>query len=100
MNELPAVTENGLTKGVIMADFEEMGEVQLDPELEALLDAKLYKDKLEILYNMRHRLTEDMIRTICITHDIQLNATDVDAQYEELKNYMSTMRKYETDRLR
>ncbi|MBR4168895.1 MAG: hypothetical protein IKR47_04105 [Lachnospiraceae bacterium] len=88
-----------------MAEYEENREqaeveVELDPELEALLDTKLYKDKLEMLINMRHRLTEDMIRTICITHDIQLNATDVQEQYEELKAYMSTMKKYETDRLR
>ena len=89
-----------------MAEYEENREVQaepeteLDPELEALLDTKLYKDKLEILYNMRHRLTEDMIRTICITHDIQLNATDVESQYEELKSVMNTMKKYESDRLR
>ncbi len=88
-----------------MAEYEENREITeeeavLDPELEALLDTKLYKDKLEMLINMRHRLTEDMIRTICITHDIRLNATDVQEQYEELKAYMSTMKKYETDRLR
>ncbi|MBO4901272.1 MAG: hypothetical protein J5518_00570 [Lachnospiraceae bacterium] len=72
----------------------------MDPELEKLLDAKLYRDKVEILYNMRHRLTEDMIRTICITHDIELNAQDVEAQYIELRDYMNTMKRYEGDRLR
>ena len=72
----------------------------LDPELEKLLDTKLYTEKLEILYNMRNRLTPEMIRTICITHDIELNATEVGEQYLELRDYMSTMGKYEGNRLR
>ena len=83
--------------------FEEQIEAQteaLDPELEKLLDTKLYTEKLEILYNMRNRLTPEMIRTICITHDIELNATDVADQYLELRDYMSTMGKYEGNRLR
>ena len=73
---------------------------ELDPELEKLLDTKLYTEKLEILYNMRNRLTPEMIRTICITHDIELNATGVQEQYLELRDYMSTMGKYEGNRLR
>ncbi|MBP5385074.1 MAG: hypothetical protein J6Y57_08905 [Lachnospiraceae bacterium] len=81
-------------------EFEENMDAQLDPELERLLDAKLYGEKVEILYNMRDRLTDEMIRTICITHDIQLNATDVEEQYRELRDYMTTMKKYEGNRLR
>lgn len=72
----------------------------LDEKLENLLDAKSYGEKLEMLYEIKDRLTKEMIRTICITHDIELNSTDVYEQYEELKSYMLTMEKYETNRLR
>lgn len=79
---------------------EEMRDAQLDPQLERLLDAKLYTEKLEILTDMRGRLNVDMIRTICITHDIDLNASDVEEQYLELHDIFATMGKYEGSRLR
>lgn len=72
----------------------------LDEQLEKLLDAKSYGEKAELLYALRDRLTKEMIRTICITHDIELNSTDIMDQYEELKSYMLTMEKYESTRLR
>lgn len=72
----------------------------LDAQLEKLLDAKTYGEKAELLYALRERLTKDMIRTICITHDIELNSTEIPDQYEELKSYMLTMEKYESTRLR
>ncbi len=81
-------------------ESEEKMEEMLDPQLERLLDAKLYSEKVEILYDMRSRLTPEMIRTICITHDIELNATDVQEQYLELRDIMTTMGKYEGNRLR
>jgi Cdc6-like AAA superfamily ATPase len=73
---------------------------ELDPELERLLDERNYTEKLEMLTNMRSRLTKEMIRTICITHDIQLNAEDLQEQYSELCEYMRVMGKYEGNRLR
>ena len=79
---------------------EERMEGALDAQLESLLDAKLFSEKMEILYDMRDRLTPEMIRTICITHDIDLNATEVEEQYLELRDYMATMSKYEGNRLR
>ncbi|MBR6451133.1 MAG: hypothetical protein IKS87_00380 [Lachnospiraceae bacterium] len=81
-------------------DNEEMQGVELDPMLEKLLDTKLYKDKVEILYDLRDRLTDEMINIICITHDIELKSTDLDDRYHELRDYMMTMKKYESDRLR
>ena len=80
--------------------FDQTGGTELDPELERLLDARNYTDKLEMLTNMRDRLTKDMIRTICITHDIRLNAQDLPEQYQELHEYMRVMGKYEGNRLR
>ncbi|MCR5223313.1 MAG: hypothetical protein K6D90_10675 [Lachnospiraceae bacterium] len=79
---------------------EQAGGAELDPELERLLDARNYTDKLEMLTNMRDRLTKDMIRTICITHDIRLNAQELPEQYQELREYMRVMGKYEGNRLR
>lgn len=72
----------------------------VDSQLEQLLDAKTYGEKGELLYAMRERLTKEMIRTICITHDIELNSTELEDQYEELKSYMLTMEKFESTRLR
>lgn len=79
---------------------EQAGGAELDPELERLLDARNYTDKLEMLTNMRDRLTKEMIRTICVTHDIRLNAQELPEQYQELHEYMRVMGKYEGNRLR
>lgn len=79
---------------------EETEDTLLDAQLEKLLDAKTYGEKAQLLYALRERLTKDMIRTICITHDIELNSVEIPDQYEELKSYMLTMEKYESTRLR
>lgn len=77
-----------------------VGEGVLDPRLEKLLDAKTYGEKAELLYALRDCLTKEMVRTICITHDIELNSSEIVEQYEELKSYMLTMEKFESTRLR
>lgn len=74
-------------------------QVNLDPTLEKLLDAKSYKDKLEFLYELRDRLTTDMIRIICITHDIEITSESIDAQYDELRGCFQMMEKYEGNRM-
>lgn len=81
-------------------DISPVGEGIVDQRLEKLLDSKYYGEKAEILYSLRDSLTKEMIRTICITHDIELNSTEIEDQYEELRSYMLTMEKYESTRLR
>lgn len=89
-----------LISGEDEAESENSDESALDAQLEKLLDAKTYREKAELLYALRDRLTKEMIRTICITHDIELNSLEVPEQYEELKSYMLTMEKFESTRLR
>lgn len=74
-------------------------QINLDPTLEKLLDVKSYKDKLELLYELKDRLTTDMIRIICITHDIEITAETVEEQYNELRSCFQMMEKYEGSRL-
>ena len=73
---------------------------ELDPDLERFLDAKTIPEKLEILYAMRDKLDEEMLRVICITMDIQLNSTGVKEQYAELRSILNTIEKYECTRNR
>ena len=92
--------EDGPGSDEVRDDETAPAEGLLDEQLERLLDAKSYGEKAELLYALKDRLTTEMIRTICITHDIELNSTEVCDQYEELKSYMLTMEKYESNRLR
>ncbi len=74
--------------------------LRLDPMLEKFLDAKTYTEKAEILDNMRDKITESMMQTISISLDLSMNATDPVEQYDEIRNCLFMMKKYESDRLR
>ena len=46
---------------------------QMDPQVEAFLDADSYEEKLNILAGLHRRITDDMLKIMALTMDIELN---------------------------
>lgn len=72
----------------------------LDPLVLEFLDADSYEQKLNILAGLHHRITDEMITTMAIACDIEVNDGETEERYEELKNCLLTMEKFECNRLR
>ncbi|MDL2300841.1 DUF1653 domain-containing protein [Lachnospiraceae bacterium OttesenSCG-928-D06] len=72
----------------------------LDPAVYEFLEARTYEERLNILAGVRHRITDDMINTIAVACDIEVLDGDVEERYEQLKNCLLTLEKYEGTRLR
>lgn len=75
-------------------------EPALDPLVLEFLDADSYEEKLNILEGLHHRITNEMITTMAISCDIEVNDGEPEERYEELKNCLLTMEKFECNRLR
>lgn len=79
------------------ADAEELN---LDPLVLEFLDADEYSQRLNILAGLHHRITNDMITTMAIACDLEINDGDVEERYEALKTCLMTLERYECNRLR
>ncbi len=79
---------------------DEAEELQLDPLVLEFLDAASYEQRLNILAGLHHRITDEMITTMAIACDIEINDGDIEERYESLKNCLLTLERYECNRLR
>ena len=75
-------------------------EAVLDPLLLEFLDADTYEQRLNILAGLHHRITDEMITTMAIACDIEINDGDVEERYETLKTCLLTLERYECNRIR
>ena len=75
-------------------------EPALDPMLMAFVDADSNEEKLAIFTDMRGRITDDMLTTMAVALDIDLKEGELMERYEELKNCIVMLEKYECNRLR
>lgn len=75
-------------------------EAVLDPLLMKFLDADTYEDKLNILVGLQSRITDDMLNTIAVSLDLELEEGELEERYQTLKNCLITLEKYECNRLR
>lgn len=76
------------------------GELMLDPMVLEFLDADDYEKRLNILAGIHHRITDDMITTMAIACDVEINEGDTEERYEALKSCLLTLEKYECNRIR
>lgn len=72
----------------------------LDPMVLEFLDSDSYEQRLNILAGLHHRITNDMITTMAISCDIEINDGDVEERYESLKTCLLTLERYECNRMR
>ncbi len=72
----------------------------LDPMLIAFLDSDSYVQKLNILAALQHRITDEMITTMAIACDVEIEDGDIERRFESLKGCLMTLEKYECNRMR
>ena len=77
---------------------EEPEELTLDPGLLEFLDADTYTQRLNILTGMHHRITDQILTTMAMASDIELEEGDLESRYQSLKNCLLTLDKYEISR--
>ena len=71
----------------------------LDPAVLEFLDAETYQQKLNILASMKHRITDDMINTLAIASDLEVEPGPVEKRYDSLKNCLLMKDRFEKVRL-
>lgn len=76
------------------------GELALDPMVLEFLDSDDYEQKLNILAGLHHRITDDMITTMAIACDVEVDEGDTEERFESLRNCLLTLEKYECNRQR
>lgn len=72
----------------------------LDAGLVDFLDADSYEKKLQILSSLHPRITDDMIDTMAVSLDTEVKEGDIETRYNEIKNCLLTMERFECNRLR
>lgn len=77
---------------------EEPIKVELDPGLLEFLDADTYTARLNILTGMHHRITDELLTTMAIACDLEVEEGDLESRYQSLKNCLSTLERYEISR--
>ncbi len=75
-------------------------EADLDPLLVEFLDADGYEAKLNAMTALHHRITQDMITIMAVASDVEVAEGDLEERYEQLRNCLLMLDKYETNRLR
>ncbi len=78
----------------------EQEKINIDPLVLEFLDADSYEERLNILAALHHRITDEMINTMAVSIDLEVKEGDTQERYEELKNCLLTLEKYECNRLR
>lgn len=76
------------------------GELALDPMVLEFLDADDYEHRLNILAGLHHRITDEMITTMAIACDVEIDEGDIEERYEALKRCLLTLERYEGSRIR
>lgn len=90
-------TEEKPEASVAMQDQEELN---IDPLVLEFLDADSYEERLNILAALHHRITDEMINTMAVSVDLEIEEGDTQERYEELKNCLLTLERFECNRLR
>ena len=94
----PVVIQEEVAKVVSFEGSEDVQESQLDPMLLEFLDAETYTQRLNVLAGMHHRITDELLTTMAIACDIEIEEGDLESRYQSLKNCLMTLDKYEISR--
>ena len=91
------VFKEGSNETHVVEETEE--NIEIDPLLEAYLDTDSYREKLNILHGLQHRITEHMLNTMAIVIDFELPEGDIQVKYDALNDCLVTKEKYECNRM-
>lgn len=105
-----SVEKDGIHRGGTVEDRQSMETVSeeeenpddfvIDPLVIEFLDSDSSEERLNILAALHHRITDDMINTMAIAVDVEVNDGELENRYRELKNCIVTKERYECNRLR
>lgn len=73
--------------------------VTIDPMLEAYLDTDSYRERLNILHGLQHRITEHMLLTMAVVIDFELPEGSIEKKYDALHDCLLTRERYECNRM-
>jgi hypothetical protein len=88
--------DNPVSKENVRAEVE--AETKLDPAVLEYLEADTVDARLNILASMHHRITDEMINTLAVVSDVEINEGPVEQRYQELKNCLLMKQKFEKKR--
>ena len=101
VEEKPILAKEASKEPVICEKTQEVEEeYTIDPAVLEFLDADNYGQKLNVLASLKHRITDDMITTMAVASDLEVEDGPVEVRYEQLKNCLLTKEKYECVRMR
>ncbi len=99
--EAPQAAEDISVKEKIDSEIEtESEEEQAAPELLKFLDADTYNEKYKVLKGMENSITDRLINDFAVILDVVIPEGELSHRYEQLKQCVATMARYETTRLR
>ena len=75
-------------------------EEQAAPELMRFLDAETYHDKYKVLQGMENTITDRLVNDFAVILDGVIPEGKLSDRFEQLKQCVATMARYETTRLR
>lgn len=81
------------------AEASDEEEISLDPAVLEFLDADSLEQKLNILAGIHHRITDEMLVTMAVASDVELNKGSIEEKYSELQECLMTKARYEIKRL-
>ena len=93
------VEEAAIENVKVIENTETEEEITLDPLLEAYLDTDSYRERINILHGLQHRMTEHMLDTMAIVIDFELPEGDIQTKYNALNDCLLTKEKYECNRV-
>lgn len=91
--ETPLMPEQKMEKD---ADADGM----IDEDVVAFLDADTYEQKMNIFSALHDRVTQEMLNTIAVSLDIEVDSGDLEERYRQIQNCLQTFQRYECNRLR
>ncbi len=97
--QIEVQTEEKSEASIEMPD-QDQEELNIDPLVLEFLDADSYEERLNILAALHHRITDEMINTMAVSVDLEIEEGDTQERYEELKNCLLTLERFECNRLR
>lgn len=79
---------------------EQLEQATPEEKMMAFFDADTIEEKYKIVLKMSDCITNHMINNMAVVLDLVIEDGSVDKRFEELKNCLRTMQRYETTRLR
>ena len=94
-----SIGENRLQEAV-KPDGSADADGMIDEDVLAFLDADTYEQKMNIFSALHSKVTQEMLNTIAVSLDIEVDSGDLEERYRQIQSCLQTFQRYECNRLR